>query len=48
MIADITMVEQRHRAVLEVLEQGAKVTDVAVRYGVDRKTKDGPPIAGSL
>ena len=29
MITDLTVVEQRHRAVLEVLEHGAKITDVA-------------------
>lgn len=38
MITDLTVVEQRHKAVLEVLEQGAKKDDVALRYGVDRKT----------
>ena len=31
------MVEQRYLAVGEVLD-GAKVTDVATRYGVDRRT----------
>ena len=33
----LDVVEQRHRAVLEVLE-GASVTDVATRYGVARQT----------
>ena len=31
------MVEQRYRAVLEVLD-GASVSEVAVRYGVSRQT----------
>lgn len=38
MITDLTVVDQRHKAVLEVLDHCAKITDVAVRYGVDRKT----------
>jgi transposase InsO family protein len=38
MITDLSVVDQRHKAVLEVLEYGAKITDVALRYGVDRKT----------
>ena len=37
MLVELGVVEQRHRAVLEVLD-GAKVTDVAVLYGVSRKT----------
>jgi transposase-like protein len=32
------VVEQRYRAVLEVLEDGAPVTEVARRYGVARQT----------
>ena len=32
------MVEQRYQAVLEVLNDGATVTDVARRYGVARQT----------
>ena len=32
------VVEQRYRAVLEVLEEGAPVTEVARRYGVARQT----------
>lgn len=38
MLQELSMVEQRYRAVLEVLEAGAAMTDVATRYGVDRKT----------
>lgn len=38
MLVELSMVEQRHKAVLEVLEAGASVTDVATRYGVDRRT----------
>lgn len=37
-VAVISMVEQRYRAVLEVIDAGATVTDVARRYGVDRTT----------
>jgi transposase InsO family protein len=36
-LAELNVVEQRYRAVLEVLD-GATVTDVAVRYGVVRQT----------
>jgi transposase InsO family protein len=36
-LVELGVVEQRHKAVLEVLD-GAKVTDVAVLYGVSRKT----------
>jgi hypothetical protein len=32
------MVEQRYQAVREVLDTGATITDVAARYGVDRRT----------
>ncbi len=35
------MVEQRYQAVLEVLNEGASVTDVAGRYGVARQTVHG-------
>lgn len=38
MLMDLTVVEQRHKAVLEVLEHEAKVTDVAITYGIDRRT----------
>ncbi len=37
MLVELGVVEQRYRAVLEVLE-GASVTDVAQRYGVARQT----------
>jgi transposase InsO family protein len=37
LLVDLGVVEQRYRAVLEVLD-GATVTDVAVRYGVARQT----------
>lgn len=37
MLAELSVVDQRHRALLEV-EDGAKIKDVALRYGVDRKT----------
>jgi transposase len=37
MLAELSVVDQRHRAVLEV-EAGAKIKDVAFSYGVDRKT----------
>ena len=37
MLAELGVVEQRYRAVLEVLGR-ASVTDVAVRYGVVRQT----------
>ena len=38
MLVELGVVEQRYRAVLEVLEDGASVTDVARRYGVARQT----------
>ena len=38
MLTELSVVEQRYKTVLEVLEHGAKVTDVAVRYGVERRT----------
>ena len=37
MLVDLGLVEQRYKAVLEVLENGPSVTDVAQRYGVDRQ-----------
>ena len=37
MLVELSMVEQRYDAVKEVLD-GASVTDVATRYGVDRRT----------
>jgi transposase-like protein len=33
-LVELSVVEQRYRAVLEVLDDGASVTDVARRYGV--------------
>jgi transposase InsO family protein len=38
MLAELSMVEQRYLAVREVLDTGATITDVAMRYGVDRRT----------
>jgi transposase InsO family protein len=37
MLQELSLVEQRYLAVREVLD-GAKVTDVATRYGIDRRT----------
>ena len=37
MLVELGVVEQRHKAVLEVLD-GARITDVALLYGVSRKT----------
>jgi transposase InsO family protein len=37
-LAELGAVEQRYRAVLEVLEEGVSVTEVARRYGVVRQT----------
>ena len=38
MLVELALVEQRYKAVLEVLNDGASVTDVARRYGVVRQT----------
>lgn len=38
MLAELNAVEQRYRAVLEVLEDGVAVTEVARWYGVARQT----------
>ena len=38
MLVELGLVEQRYQAVLEVLNDGATVTDVACRYGVARQT----------
>lgn len=38
MLQELSMVEQRYLAVREVLDSGAAINDVALRYGVDRKT----------
>jgi transposase-like protein len=37
-LVELGLVEQRYRAVLEVLNDGATVVDVARRYGVARQT----------
>ena len=44
MLAMCSVVEQRYLAVREVLDSGATVTDVARRYGVDRRTVNRPGI----
>ena len=41
MLVELGVTEQRYRAVLEVLDEGASVTDVARRYGVARQTVHG-------
>ncbi len=41
MLVELGLVEQRYQAVLEVLNDGASVTDVARRYGVARQTVHG-------
>ena len=38
MLVELNVVEQRYQAVVEVLNDGASVTDVARRYGVARQT----------
>ncbi len=38
MLVELPVVEQRYLAVREVLDTGASITDVAIRYGVDRRT----------
>jgi transposase InsO family protein len=40
-LVELGVVEQRYRAVLEVLEEGTPVTEVARRYGVARQTVHG-------
>jgi transposase len=37
MLTELSVVEQRYLAVREALD-GARITDVAMRYGVDRRT----------
>jgi len=37
MLGELSVVEQRYLAVREALE-GARITDVTTRYGVDRRT----------
>ncbi len=38
MLVELAAVEQRYKAVREVLDDGARVSDVALRYGVARQT----------
>ena len=38
MLVELSVVEQRYHAVMEVLSAGAPVVEVAERYGVSRKT----------
>ena len=38
MLVELNLVEQRYQALLEVLNDGASVTDVARRFGVARQT----------
>jgi len=38
MLVELGLVEQRYKAVLEFLNDGAAVTDVARRYGLGRQT----------
>ncbi|HYT81591.1 MAG TPA: helix-turn-helix domain-containing protein, partial [Actinomycetota bacterium] len=38
MLVELSVVEQRYLAVREALDSGATITDVASRYGVDRRT----------
>lgn len=37
MLVELSVVEQRYQAVMEVLQDGLKVTEVAERYGVSRQ-----------
>jgi transposase-like protein len=38
MLMELSVVEQRYLAVREALDSGATITDIARRYGVDRRT----------
>jgi len=38
MLGELSVVEQRYLAVREALDTGVRITDVATRYGVDRRT----------
>ncbi len=38
MLVELSVVEQRYLAVREALDTGATITDIARRYGVDRRT----------
>jgi transposase-like protein len=40
-LVELSVVEQRYRVVLEVLEDGLPVTEVAMRHGVSRPTSNG-------
>jgi transposase-like protein len=40
-LVELGLVEQRYKAVLEVLNDGASVTDVARRYGAGRQAVHG-------
>jgi transposase-like protein len=37
-LVELSLMEQRYRAVMEVIEQGRTVTEVAARYGVSRQS----------
>jgi transposase InsO family protein len=37
-LQELSMVEQRYQAVREVLDTGAGVSEIALRYGIDRRT----------
>lgn len=37
-LVELNVMEQRYRAVMEVIEHGQTVTDVAARYGVSRQS----------
>ena len=43
MLVELGVVEQRHAAVLEVLRDGASVSDVALRFGVTRQRAEPAP-----
>jgi transposase-like protein len=46
MLGELSVVEQRYLAVREVLDSGATVTDVALRYGGG--PENGSPLVGPL
>ena len=37
-MVELGLVEQRHQAVLEVLNEGVPITEVAARFGVTRQS----------
>jgi transposase-like protein len=41
MLVELSMVEQRYQAVREFIDSGDSITEVAARYGVDRRTLHG-------